>query len=70
MIIIDDDNVCKACGAYFTDLEYCVNGHLSEKKYIEMIGKAFVDKFFDDFKINKCDKVYLDIRYRFEILDL
>ena len=27
-IIIDDNNVCDECGAYFEDTGYCVNGHL------------------------------------------
>lgn len=26
-LIVDDDNVCKECGAYFESSGYCVNGH-------------------------------------------
>ena len=34
MLIINDDDVCPICGAYYQDNDYCCNGHLRmvEKK--------------------------------------
>ena len=32
MIIINDNNVCAICGAYFQNNGYCVNGHLKQEK--------------------------------------
>ena len=37
MIIIDDTNTCKQCGAYYVDKNYCVNGH-----YIDALEKAII----------------------------
>jgi len=37
MIIIDDTNTCKECGAYYVDKNYCVNGH-----YIDALEKAII----------------------------
>ena len=28
MIIVNDDDTCKICGAYFQDNNYCTNGHI------------------------------------------
>lgn len=32
MIIIDDKNTCKECGAYYVNSKYCVNGHSKGSK--------------------------------------
>jgi len=28
MLIVNDDDTCKVCGAYFQDNNYCANGHI------------------------------------------
>ena len=37
MIIIDDKNTCKECGAYYVNKNYCVNGH-----YKDALEKAII----------------------------
>lgn len=42
MIIINDNDTCKICGAYFQNTGYCTNGHLkltaeNVKKYYKKI---------------------------------
>ena len=32
MLIINDENKCPECGAYYQHDNYCVNGHLKEEK--------------------------------------
>jgi len=32
MIIVDDDDTCPKCGAYWTNTGHCVNGHPREKR--------------------------------------
>ena len=32
MIIINDNDTCNICGAYFQDNGYCTNGHLKPKQ--------------------------------------
>lgn len=44
MIIQNDDDVCKICGAYFQNTGYCCNGHL--RLTIENI-KKFYNKIDD-----------------------
>ena len=44
MIIINDNDTCKICGAYFQNTGYCTNGHLrltpeNIKKYYKQIDK-------------------------------
>jgi ribosomal protein L32 len=31
MIIIDDNNTCSKCGAYYQSNNYCTNGHMEEE---------------------------------------
>lgn len=40
MIIIDDNNVCDACGAYLNDVGYCSNGH-----NIDIMGHTTLEEF-------------------------
>ena len=49
MIIINDNDVCSICGAYFQGDGYCVNGHLRLKKEIEnnCLTCSYLEKSYD-----------------------
>lgn len=46
MLIVNDDDTCKVCGAYFQDNNYCANGHI--RLEADIVRKHF--KKMDSYK--------------------
>ena len=44
MLVIDDNNTCPKCGAYYAGTSYCANGHYINRKDIDRNRVSFLMK--------------------------